>query len=432
VPAILARAAQDDVVSGYDVPASVCDALDRGLEGGILERLDLPAVVAHEVVMMVTTGVSRLESRDAIAEVYALHEAQRVHALECAVHARDPDASAPSTDTIVDLVCREAAVLFAEQLDDEPPRSAASPARPAQARERRFRPAGHSDNDTRSQRRATVARVRIAVVVLAVLALSGCGGASEEGDAGPTVVAGFYPLAWAAEGIAGPDARIVNLTPAGAEPHDLELSPDDIRTVREADLVLYVGGGFQPALEDAVADRSGPSLDVLDADESDPHIWLDPVRFSRVVHEIGQAMGQPTEARGSKETLAEIDSVYRRALQDCVRSTFVTTHAAFGHLAARYGLTQLSLTGVTPESEPSPRQLERLIAEVEASGATVVFAEPLVSDDVAATVAHEAGLDVSVLDPLEGLSDEHVDAGDDYASVMFDNLKALTKALECR
>ena len=274
--------------------------------------------------------------------------------------------------------------------------------------------------------------MRIAVVVLAVLALSGCGGASEAGNAGPTVVAGFYPLAWAAERIAGPDARVVNLTPAGAEPHDLELSPDDIRTVREADLVLYVGGGFQPALEDAVADGNGPSLDVLDADESDPHIWLDPVRFSRVVHEIGQALGRRTEARALQGSLDEIDTLYRQALQNCARSTFVTTHAAFGQLAKRYRLTQLSLAGVTPESEPSPRPLERLIAEVEASGAPVVFAEPLVSDEVAATVAREAHVDVSFLDPLEGLSDERLDAGDDYASVMLDNLKALTKALGCR
>ena len=140
---------------------------------------------------------------------------------------------------------------------------------------------------------------------------------ARSGNAGPTVVAGFYPLAWAAERIAGPDARIVNLTPAGAEPHDIELSPGDIRTVREADLVLYVGGGFQPALEDAVADRSGPSLDVLDADESDPHIWLDPVRFSRAAHEIGHAMGRPTEAHAVEGSLDEIDTLYRRALQNC-------------------------------------------------------------------------------------------------------------------
>jgi zinc transport system substrate-binding protein len=277
-----------------------------------------------------------------------------------------------------------------------------------------------------------VPRVRIAVLVFAVLVLSGCGAASEEANADPTIVAGFYPLAWAAERIAGPDARIVNLTPAGAEPHDLELSPDDIRAVREADLVLYVGGGFQPALEDAVADRDGPSLDVLDADESDPHIWLDPVRFSRAVDEIGQAMARPRKARSLEDTLGEIDTLYRRALQSCGRSTFVTTHAAFGRLAKRYGLTQLSLAGVTPESEPSPKQLERLIAGVEASGAPVVFAEPLVSDDVAAAVAREAHVDVSVLDPLEGLSDERLAAGDDYASVMLDNLRALTKALACR
>lgn len=245
-------------------------------------------------------------------------------------------------------------------------------------------------------------------------------------------MAGFYPLAWAVERIAGPDAQVVNLTPAGAEPHDLELSPDDLRTVRDADLVVYVGGGFQPALEDAVADRDLPSLDVLDADESDPHIWLDPVRFSRVVHEIGQAMGRPSEARALEDTLAGIDRAYRRALRTCARSTFVTTHAAFAHVAKRYELTELSLAGVRPESEPSPRQLERLVAEVEASGAPFVFAEPLVSDELAATVARGAGVDVSLLDPLEGLSDERLAAGDDYASVMLDNLTALTKALECR
>ncbi len=114
MPAIFAGAAQHDVVRGHDVPASVCDALDRGLEGGILERLDLSAVVAHEVVVVVTTGVGRFESCDAVAQVDALHEAQLVHAVEGAIDARDPDPSALRTDAIVDLVCGEAAVLLAE------------------------------------------------------------------------------------------------------------------------------------------------------------------------------------------------------------------------------------------------------------------------------------------------------------------------------
>ena len=275
--------------------------------------------------------------------------------------------------------------------------------------------------------------VSVGVIALTVaIAAAGCGGASDQKAEAPTIVAGFYPLAWVAEQVAGPRTHVVNLTPAGAEPHDLELSPSDVRKVSDADLVVYVGGGFQPALEDAVAQREGPSLDVLRPGESDPHIWLDPVRFSQVTHDLGRALGRPAAARKLEQTLAEIDTRYRRALRGCSRTTFVTTHAAFGHLAKRYGLTQLSLAGRTPEAEPGPKEIERLVAAVKASGAPVVFAEPLVSKDLAATVAREADVDVSFLDPLEGLSSERLDAGDDYASVMLDNLKALTKALGCR
>jgi zinc transport system substrate-binding protein len=110
----------------------------------------------------------------------------------------------------------------------------------------------------------------------------------------------------------------------------------------------------------------------------------------------------------------------------------VTTHAAFGHLAARYGLTQLALAGLSPESEPGPRELERLVDDVRASGATTVFAEPLVSDRLAETVAREAGVEVATLDPIEGLGEERLAAGEDYLSVMRDNLVALRKALGCR
>ncbi|MBA2424161.1 MAG: zinc ABC transporter substrate-binding protein, partial [Actinobacteria bacterium] len=116
----------------------------------------------------------------------------------------------------------------------------------------------------------------------------------------------------------------------------------------------------------------------------------------------------------------------------CERRTLVTSHAAFSQLADRYGLTQLSLTGISPEAEPGPRVLEQLIDDVRASGATTVFAEPLVSDRVAQTVAREAGADVAVLDPLEGLSDDRLADGEDYLSVMRTNLAVLREALGCR
>ena len=110
----------------------------------------------------------------------------------------------------------------------------------------------------------------------------------------------------------------------------------------------------------------------------------------------------------------------------------MTTHSAFGQLARRYGLTELSLAGRSPESEPGPRELETLIDDVRASGATTVFAEPLVSDGLAQTVAREADVEVATLDPIEGLSEERLAAGEDYLSVMRSNLVVLRKALGCR
>ncbi len=268
------------------------------------------------------------------------------------------------------------------------------------------------------------------LLLVALLAFAGCGGRSDD-DGTHAVVAAFYPLAWAAEQIAAEGVEVVNLTPPGAEPHDVELTPSDVDLVRDAQLVVYLGGGFQPALEEAVASRDGATLELLYGDP-DPHIWLDPVRFARAVADIAHTVGDIESAPPALRQLQRLHRDYRNGLADCDRRTIVTTHAAFGQLAHRYGLTELSLAGRSPEAEPGPRELERLIDDVRASGATTVFAEPLVSDRVAKTVAREAGAAVAVLDPLEGLSEDRLAAGEDYLTVMRTNLAALREALGCR
>lgn len=267
-----------------------------------------------------------------------------------------------------------------------------------------------------------------AIVVLAAVG-AGCSGTDSGTDA--AVVVSLYPLAWAAERVSRPGDHVVNLTQPGAEPHDLELSPRDVETVRAAELVVYVGGGFQPSIEDAVASRDGASLDVLREGE-DPHVWLDPVRFAEVVGRIAEELGDPERAVESVAALERLDVEYRRGLAACERRALVTTHASFGHLAERYGLTAVTLAGRSPEAEPSPRDLERMVDEVRASGATTVFAEPLVSSRLAETVAREAGVAVATLDPIEGLSQGRLDAGEDYLSLMRENLEALREALGCR
>ena len=272
----------------------------------------------------------------------------------------------------------------------------------------------------------------------ATIAAAGCGGADASGS--DTVVAAFYPLAYAAEQV-GAGIRVSNLTPPGAEPHDLELTPRDVGRVRAAALVVYVGDGFQPSVEKAVEGREGPTLDVLRGSDllpaasrggaPDPHIWLDPIRYAAVARRIARALGDPGAADALVRRLHALDARFRHGLERCARRELITSHAAFGYLAARYGLEQVPLVGLSPEAEPGPKELERLVGEVRATGATTVFSETLGSTALADTVARESGTKTATLDPLEGLTPAEVDAGADYFSVMQANLAALRKALGC-
>lgn len=271
-------------------------------------------------------------------------------------------------------------------------------------------------------------------VAVAVTA-AGCGGDAGASDGETEVVVGFYPLAFAAERIGGEGVEVTNVTPAGAEPHDVELSVRDVERVRSADLVLYAGGDFQPALAEAAGEAEGRAVDVLAGLElrvGDPHVWLDPLRFAEVVERIGTELGVPSAARRFVSELDELDADYRAGLADCERRELVTGHDAFGYLAERYGLEAIPIAGVAPETEPSPRDLEEIAGLVAERGVTTVFVETLLSPEVAETVAREAGADTTVLNPLEGLTEEELERGEDYLSVMRANLEALREGLGCR
>lgn len=272
------------------------------------------------------------------------------------------------------------------------------------------------------------------VGLAAALPASGCSGRAP----GDTVVASFYPLAYAAQQVAGKGVHVTDLTPPGAEPHDLELTARDVGRIREAALVVYVGHGFQPAVEDAIDGRSGPSLDVLDDTSPlrvggglDPHVWLDPIRYATVIRAIAGALGDPAAADPVVRRLRALDAEYRRGLARCTRRTLVTSHAAFGYLANRYRLRQVPLVGLAPETEPTPKALAGLVRTVRGSGATTVLTERLASPALAEAVARETGAGTAVLDPLEGLTASELDAGRTYFDVMRENLAVLRKALGC-
>src|SRR5262245_36458655 len=180
-------------------------------------------------------------------------------------------------------------------------------------------------------------------LVVAALA-AGCGSPGDDGRL--EVVASFYPLAFAAEQIGGDRVSVTNLTPAGAEPHDIELNAKDVTRIDQAKLVVYLGDGFQPAVEKAIGQAPGRDLDVLEglgvAVGHDPHVWLDPVLYSRVVARVGASLGMSRAAKRLERRLAKLDDDYRAGLAHCKRRELVTTHAAFGWLAKRYGLRQVA------------------------------------------------------------------------------------------
>lgn len=273
--------------------------------------------------------------------------------------------------------------------------------------------------------------VRIVLVFTAAATLAGCGSGNSSGKR--TIVAAFYPLAYAAETIGGPSFDVANLTPPGAEPHDLELTPREVARIEKADVVLYLSHGFQPAVSKAVEQARGTRVDVLAGlplHDNDPHVWLDPVLFASIGRRIGTALNRPAKAFASD--LRRVDRDYRDGLRDCKRREIVTSHAAFGYLAARYDLTQVAITGITPESEPSPQQLAHVIEVVRRTHATTVFFETLVSPRLAETVAREVGARTAVLDPIEGLTPAEQKRGESYPTLMRRNLAALRKALGCR
>ncbi|MEU9440602.1 metal ABC transporter substrate-binding protein [Streptomyces sp. NPDC048304] len=313
------------------------------------------------------------------------------------------------------------------------------------------------------RRRLIPAAAITAVTALGLGTLTACSG--DRAQAANTgkfdVVASFYPMAFLAERIGGDHVHVTSLTSPGQEPHDLEISPRQIAMLQDSDAVLYLKN-LQPSVDDAVAqspvktkidaaslttlEEHGTEVgghaaahDTHDSEESagkDPHIWLDPVRYAQVAEGVGKAFekADPKHAADYRKNTAalvkqldELNTRFRSGLAHPKTKVFITTHAAFGYLAERYGLTEEAVGGLDPESEPSAARVKDLETMARADGVTTVFYETLVSDKTAKTIAHDAGLKTDVLDPIEGITAKS--RGKDYFSVQETNLKALQQAL---
>ena len=330
-------------------------------------------------------------------------------------------------------------------------------------------------------------RLLSALTCLSLLAATACGSADDAGSSGgPQVIAAFYPLEFVVSEVGGGLVDVTNLSPPGVEPHDLELAPSRVRSLAQADLIVYLGEGFQPAVEDVVSELSDtPVIDglatqdeliegagahedeVAHEDEAedheeegddhsdeeahedeeghdheleegatDPHVWLDPTRVASLAHAVAAEMERidpdnadvyERNADALEDDLAELDEEYSTALGTCERSELVVSHEAFGYLTQRYGLEQVGVSGIDPESEPSPGRVAEVAEFAREHGVTTIFFEEQVAPDIAQVIADEIGAEVEVLNPLEFPPDGNAD----YFDVMRTNLDSITAALDC-
>lgn len=321
------------------------------------------------------------------------------------------------------------------------------------------------------------------------LALSACTSTASSGDSSSkdgslTVMASFYPLKYLAEKVGGEHVSVTSLTPDGAEPHDLELSPKMVDSLSSADAVIYLAG-FQSAVDEAIEQQAPKTvIDVSSAAElieagsdanhpaeeeateetqsgetdahdhdheghdhaghdhhhdmsADPHFWLDPVRMAKAATLVGDKLAEAdsahadtykANAKALSEELTTLGDTLVSRTSTCKVKTFVTAHTAFGYLADRTGLTQVGISGLDPESSPSPARLAEIGQIAKEQGVTTIFTEALIDPKVAQTLADDLGITTAVLDPIES----QTDASKDYAAVMQANIDALTKANNCQ
>lgn len=309
-------------------------------------------------------------------------------------------------------------------------------------------------------------------LVGATALLAGCGAAGSTTENTESdklqVVTTFYPMYDFTKQVAQDDAEVSMLLEAGMEVHSFEPSSQMIAEIQDADVFIYNSPEMETWVPDVLASIDTSDMVVICASDAitlleyegeahahdheseekwanaghshtvDPHVWLDPVLAQTEVSTIAEGLAEadPDNAEDYLENagiyngkLNELDEAYRAAFEGTENRTFVTQHAAFAYLAARYDLNQISVTGLNAEVEPSAAALATLSDYVKANNISHIYFENNASSQTAETLAEEVGVELAVLSPLEGITEEDQKEGSDYISVMLDNLEALKKSI---
>ncbi len=268
----------------------------------------------------------------------------------------------------------------------------------------------------------------------------------------PCIVASIFPFYDIASEVGYPKAEVYLLLPPGADPHSWEPTPKDILILSKADILFVSGGGLEPWFEDLkkglqkrhqkilVAIEGAPLL-YLNHKGIDPHIWLDfrwdAVLAKKLANLLGEIDPSNKDFYAKKASILadkflKLDNEYRKRLLNCnTRKLALAGHAAFGYLARAYKLEIISLSGISPEAEPTPKTLAKMVGFIRHYNLTAIFYEHPSSLRFADMLAKQTGVKVFYLTPGASLTKEEVEAGISFFDLMRRNLEYLTKGLSC-
>lgn len=277
------------------------------------------------------------------------------------------------------------------------------------------------------------------------------------------VVVTLPPLKSLVEPLLPPGSTVDVLIPPGVSEHGYEIAPSKLRALGEADVVVRIGAGMEPQVDKALMQRASERRRVVTFAEiagvqgehdcedhdheghdhhhhehdlaADPHVWLSPPLVEALVDALAKDIAASLTARAAgapdaaafvqaradalRQRVRDVDAQYRARLAKAQRRTIITAHNAFSHLAARYDLKVVTLTGINA-GEPTISALREAARVVKEQGLTTIFVEPQLSPAAARRLAEETGAKVAVLDPL---------GTGDWFALMESNLRALGDAL---
>ncbi|WP_138204976.1 metal ABC transporter substrate-binding protein [Haloimpatiens lingqiaonensis] len=298
------------------------------------------------------------------------------------------------------------------------------------------------------------------LIIIACLALlAGCSNKPKEKQGKRdenkiSVYTSFYAMYDLTKKIGGDKVNITNIVPAGIEPHDWEPKPSNIAELEEADVIVYNGAGMEGWIDkvlktlknkDLIAVETSKEIKLLDnahGDEHlkhDPHVWLNPMNAKKQMEAIKDALVKADPSNKSyyeknyednARKMDQLDKKYKEAVGKFTQKNMVVSHEAFGYLCDAYGLKQVGIEGLNAESEPSPARMAEIVNYVKENNVKYIFSEELLSPKVAEAISKETGTKIAILNPLEGIKDEDMNAGKEYFSIMNDNLEILKKALQ--